>query len=101
MMAEKKKRDKRSESSVGEKECRDNVRFSLSDETGVLKFKTFDIVNTPDCARLAEELRKYLLARPLREIDVTFVRSMECPQKRGYCIEAVARVLEEHIEFFT
>jgi hypothetical protein len=100
-MADKKKRDEKFESSIGEKECRDNVRFSLSDETGVLKFKSFDIVNTPDCAKLAEELREYLLARPLREIDISLVRSMECPHERGHCIEAVAKVIEEHIEFFT
>ena len=82
-------------------ECKDNVRFSLSDEKGYLSFKTFDIVSMPDCAELAEELRKYLLGRPLNEIDVDFIRSKECPRNVGMCIKQIAEVIQEHIEFFS
>jgi hypothetical protein len=81
-------------------DCKDNVRFTLSDDTGVLKFKTFDIVNTPACARLAKQLREYLLARPLREIDMQVVKAMRCPHHNGVCLDVVARVIEEHVEFF-
>lgn len=84
----------------GDIDCKDSVRFTLSDEAGFLKFKDFDIVNTPECAKLAEEIRKYLLTRPLREIDINVIRSMQCPNHRGLCIETVARAIEENLELF-
>ena len=80
--------------------CKDNVRFTLSDETGVLKFKSFEIANTPACGKLAEELREYLFSRALGDIDIEVIRKKKCPHDVGTCGETIARVIEEHIELF-
>jgi hypothetical protein len=74
--------------------------FHLSDENSYLNFKTFDIVNTPECGDLAKELREYLLNRPLNEIDIDFVRSRKCSHKKGFCVRPIAAVIEEHLKFF-
>ena len=81
-------------------ECKDNVRFSLSDESGYLSFKSFDIINTPECGKLARGLREYLLGRPLNEIDIDFIRSRECPHEKGLCVKQITAVIAEHLEFF-
>jgi len=95
------KSEKSAGSSMTIAQCKDNVRFTLSDEGGVLKFKSFDIVDTPACAGLAEELRKYLLGRPLPEIDMRIVRSMRCPNDDGLCHDVIARIIEENVDFFS
>ena len=83
-----------------EMDCKDNVRFILSDETGVLQFKSFDIVNMPQCAEVAVELKKHLIGRPLQQIDMDAIRLVQCPHDNGSCIEAAAKIIEENIDFF-
>jgi len=81
------------------KECYDNVRFSLGDESGELRFESFEIVGMPECQETADELTRYLLGRPLREVDLKRIRSMDC-RGSGQCMATVASVIEEHQQMF-
>jgi len=101
MKETEKKQWERARSTEAKIDCRDNVRFILSDETGVLQFKSFDIVNTPQCAEVAVELRKHLVGRPLQEIDMDAIRSVKCPHDNGSCIETAVKIIEENIDFFS
>ena len=35
-------------------ECEERLRFTLSDESGVLRVESFDIVDAPECLQVAE-----------------------------------------------
>ena len=75
-------------------DCRDKVRYSLSDKSGTLRFEAFDIVDAPDCQDTADEMRRVLLGRPLAEIDVASLLGICCPAN-GQCMRAVADVIAE------
>jgi hypothetical protein len=77
-------------------DCRDKVRFRLSDSTGALRFTEFDIVDAPECGRIAGALRDYLLGRPLAEIDLGHIRQMTCAGN-GQCIRDIAGVIENSL----
>ena len=79
--------------------CDDNVRFSLSDDTGDLDFTAFDIVNAPECAGLVEELRATLLGQPLAQIDVAEIQSICCPGN-GRCMQTIVRAIMECQDMF-
>jgi hypothetical protein len=80
-------------------ECYDSIRFSLSDLSGRMQFESFDIAHTPECRRAAASIRNYLLHRPLAEVDVGRIRSMErdgtCP-----CVAQAARLVREQQRLF-
>jgi len=80
-------------------ECADKVRFTLSDETGALRFKDFDIIDAPECKEIADTLRQYLLGRPVAEIDVGYIRTLECPGN-GQCMHAIANVVAQNKAMF-
>ena len=79
--------------------CDDNVRFALSDDTGELRFTAFDIVNTPECAKLVEELRAKLLGRCLAQIDVAEIQRTSCPAN-GQCMQSIVRTITECQDLF-
>jgi len=54
----------------------DNVRFSLNDDSGELRFEEFDIVGCPDCARLATKLRQDRLARSLADVHLAHLEDL-------------------------
>ena len=81
------------------KECYDSIRFSLSDLSGQMRFESFDVVDTPDCEDVAASLREYLVRRPLAEVNVERIRSMEC-DGRCTCLGEVARVVREQQRLF-
>jgi len=80
-------------------ECYDSVRFSLSDLSGRMQFESFNITDMPECRRTASNIRNYLLHRPLGEVDVGRIRSMErdgrCP-----CVAQVIWVVREQQRLF-
>ena len=80
-------------------DCRDKVKLSLSDESGVLRVKAFNIVNAPECQELAESLRGHLLSRSLKDIDVIKIREMACCGD-GLCGHTVADIIEEYQSMF-
>ena len=59
-------------------DCRDKVRLSVSDETGVMRVKRFNIVNAPGCREFADRVRELLVGRPLHDIDPDEIRKMPC-----------------------
>ena len=79
--------------------CVDNIRFGLSDQSGELRFESFDIVDPPECSEVIDKLREYLIGRSLAEIDITIIRGLECLDS-DLCMERVAGMIEEYQEFF-
>ena len=79
--------------------CTDKVRFSLSDASGVLRFKSFGIIDAPECRQIAEALRDYLVDRPLSEVDVDHVRHLSCPGD-GLCMNRIAELVVEYREMW-
>lgn len=75
-------------------ECYTKVRYSLSDESGVVRFKTFNIVDAPECRRLTRTLQEYLIGRALTDVDLACVQQLTC-EEHGECMRSVIRVIEE------
>ncbi len=80
-------------------DCDNNVRFTLSDDTGDLHFTALDIVNAPQCIELVEELRARLLGRPLAQIDVAEIQKMAC-SGNGQCMQAIVGTIIECQDMF-
>jgi len=80
-------------------ECYDRVHLSLSDESGDLRFESFEIAGTPECRDVEETLRAYLVERPLAEVDMDYIRGLTCAGD-GQCMSAVVRVIEEYQHLF-
>ncbi len=76
-------------------DCKDKVRLSVSDETGVMRIKHFNITDAPECREFAENLRKRLLGKPLDDIDAKEIREMPC-KGNGLCGRVVADIVEEY-----
>lgn len=76
-------------------DCRDKVRFALSDSTGTLRFTDFDIVDAPECREVAQKLRGQLLGRPLADLDLDYIRGLSCGGN-GQCIRDIVSVIEDH-----
>ena len=80
-------------------ECRDKVRYSLSDKSGVLRFEDFRIDGLTDCAAAESELRALLVGRPVAEIDVDEIHRISCP-RGGACMRAIVKAISECKEMF-
>jgi hypothetical protein len=75
-------------------DCYNKVRYSINDESGVLRFKEFDIVDPPDCHDFVEVLRRYLVGRPLADVDLNYLRELKC-KGNAECMRTAIRVVEE------
>jgi len=80
-------------------DCANRVRFSLSDETGVLRFTSFDIVDIPAFCDVVETLQEYLVGRSLAEVDVEHLKNVSCAGD-GECLRAVISLVEEYQQMF-
>jgi len=80
-------------------ECYNNIRFSLSDRDGELRFTSFDIVGNPACQRTVQRIRKYLVGRPLDQVDPQRIRSFTCAGCEG-CVPDVIVMIEEDRRLF-
>ena len=80
-------------------DCSNKVRFSLSDETGVLRFTSFDIADVPDFCEMAETLQEYLVGRPLADVDAGYLRELSC-SGNAECLRAVIRMVGEYQQLF-
>jgi len=88
-------------------ECRDRIRFTLSKETGIQRFKDFELVEGLECGEMGELLREYLVGRPLAEVNLDYLRNLKCPhmqslecQESGGCVLAVVDVIQEFQDLF-
>ena len=80
-------------------DCYNNIRCSLSDDSGDLCFKSFEIVGVPGCSDMQERLQAYLVGRPLAGVDLAYLQGLECPES-GECMDAVIRMVREHQGWF-
>jgi hypothetical protein len=80
-------------------ECYKNIRFSLSDRDGELRFISFDIVGMPACRSVVEEIRDYLLGLPLDQVDPQRIRSFTCAGCEG-CVPDIIALIEEDRQLF-
>ena len=80
-------------------ECQDRIRFTLSNATGVQRFKTFELVEGPECAGMGKLLREYLVGRPLAEVDLDYLQSLKC-HRNGGCTLEVIEVIQEYQDLF-
>ena len=80
-------------------DCRDKIRFALSDESGELRFTSFDIVDMPECQDLARALQEYLLDRPLAEVDLDYLVGLRC-RANGECVQGMIRMVDEYQAMF-
>lgn len=72
-------------------QCQHRVRFSMSDESGTLRFTEFEVKDQEDCSTV-RELTSYLLERPAFDIDWEHVARMSA-QSPCTCAEDVLSVL--------
>ena len=79
--------------------CYDKIRFTLNDSSGVLRFESFDIVDSPECTDIARTLREYLVGRPLAEVDLEYISGLWC-WGNAECMKTVVQVIQEHRELF-
>ena len=81
------------------RECYDRIRYTLSDESGELRFTSFQIIGGIECRGVERELKEYLLNRPLRELDTDKIMQVSCSGERQ-CIDTIAKVIAEQQSFF-
>lgn len=81
------------------KDCHDKLRFRLNDDTGVLRFMEFEILNTPACQDMEKTLREYLVGRALADVDLEYLRSLTCTGK-GECMQTVIREVQKYQHLF-
>ena len=84
---------------MSSEECKDSLRYSLSDESGVLRFDGFEIVSSAECRETQKALQEYLVGRALSEVDLDYLRGLAC-SRGGGCMDAVIEAVQEHQEMF-
>ena len=75
-------------------DCRDQVRYCLSDRTGELRFEAFEIVVAPECPHVEEVVRELLLGSPLAHVDVGEIRETSCRHCEQYILAVADTVAE-------
>ena len=80
-------------------DCYDKVRFKLSDETGDLRFTSFEIINSPECARQVEEIRAKLLGQRLADINTAEILRISC-SGNGQCTKTIVNIITEYQDRF-
>jgi hypothetical protein len=68
--------------------CFDNIRYSLSDSDGKLRFVEFEVLGTLRGSQLAKTLTEYFKGRYLKEVSLEDIPRDCCIEDRG-CIEGV------------
>jgi hypothetical protein len=80
-------------------ECNDRLRFRLSDDSGVLRFEEFVIIDALDCKDMQHTLREYLVGRSLVDVDLDYLRQLKCPAD-GECLRAMIDEVEKYQRLF-
>ena len=81
------------------KDCHDKLRFRLNDDSGVLRFMEFEILNTPVCQDMEKTLREYLVGRALTDVDLEYLRNLTCTGN-GECMQTVIREVQKYQHLF-
>jgi hypothetical protein len=76
------------------RDCYERIRYTMNDDTGELRFTSFRILGGAECREVERTLKEYLLSRPLRDLEASRIKRMECPRGRQ-CIETMAQTVAE------
>lgn len=79
--------------------CADRIRFTLGHRSGELTFTTFEFTDDKMCPDAPEQLCKYMLGRPLTNVDLRVIEQLTCPNGLA-CFAKIAAVVREHQESF-
>jgi hypothetical protein len=80
-------------------DCLDKIRFKMSDVSGQMRFVSFEISQSAPRCDFLEDLRAYLLNRPLREVDLAHLENSACTGS-GHCLPAVKKAITEYQNLF-
>ena len=80
-------------------ECHDRLRFRLNDDSGVLRFVEFEILNVPGCQDMGDTLRDYLVGRALADVDLDYLRTLSCAGT-GECMQTIIREVKKYRDLF-
>jgi hypothetical protein len=80
-------------------DCHGRLRFRLNDDSGVLRFVEFEILNAPRCRDTESRLRMYLVGRALADVDVDYLRSLSCVGN-GECLQTIIREVRKYQDLF-
>lgn len=70
--------------------CSDNIRYSLSDADGKLRFVEFEVLGSLSGTQMAKTLTDYFLGRHLNEVSLKDLPHDCCVEDRG-CIEGILK----------
>ena len=70
--------------------CTDNVRYSLSDSGGQLRFTRFEVLGPLRGTKMAKSLKSYFKGRNLKEVSLEQI-SKNCPIKDRECLESIIK----------
>lgn len=73
--------------------CHDEIRFTITDRAGSLRFTKFEIVGEDVCYGVKEALQSYLLNRSFADIDINAIRHVLAGGHEE-CVEAIADVIK-------
>lgn len=73
--------------------CHDEIRFTITDRTGSLRFTKFEIVGVDACYDIEEALQSYLFNRPLDDVNIDDIRHALSGDHEE-CIRAIADIVE-------
>ena len=70
--------------------CSDNIRYSLSDSDGKLRFVEFEVLGALRGSQLAKTLTEYFKERHLKDVSLEDIPTDCCIEDRG-CIEGILK----------
>ena len=70
--------------------CSDNIRYSLSDSDGKLRFVEFEVLGTLRGSQMAKTLTDYFLGRCLNEVSLKDM-PRDCSVEDRGCIEGILK----------
>ena len=74
--------------------CSDNIRYSLSDSDGKLRFVEFEVLGALKDSQLAKTLKEYFKERYLKDVSPEDIPADCCIKDRG-CIEGILEDLND------
>jgi hypothetical protein len=74
----------------GDNVCTDNIRYSLSDSGGQLRFTEFEVLGPLKGTKMAKALKSYFKGRNLREVSLEQI-SINCPIEKRECLDNILK----------
>ena len=77
----------------------DRLRLRLNDESGVLRFVEFEILNPSRCRDVEQMLREYVLGRALADVDLGYLCKLSC-NGNDECLRGVIYEVHKYQQLF-